>query len=66
MNNSKYADIIFEVYDNRNPIKNMTIEYIKESKKDDIIDLYEYEENNKIYYLGKNNDEKLFMAVIGE
>lgn len=63
MNNSKYANIIYEVMDDIN-MKSFMIEYIHEVCKDDIIELYEYKENNIIYYAGLSNGKKIFTAKI--
>lgn len=60
MNNINYAKIIFESTDIK--IKGLTIEYIKEVLKDDLIYLYKY--NN--FYIGLNNNEIIFSASIKE
>lgn len=64
MNNSKYTDIIFDVVPNELKINKLNIEYIKEVTLDDIIDIYEYEDDSYIYHLGLHNNEKTFVSQI--
>lgn len=62
-NNAIYADIIYEVLDDIN-IKKFYIDYIKETKKDDVINIYKYELDDNLYFIGYKDDEKIFTANI--
>ncbi|MGM9971661.1 MAG: acyl-[acyl-carrier-protein] thioesterase [Anaeroplasmataceae bacterium] len=62
-NNSIYADIVYEILDNIK-IKEFQIEYIKETKKDDILEIYKYNEDDTIYFIGYSKDEKIFISKI--
>lgn len=64
MNNAKYTDLVFDSVDDKLFIKNLLIEYHQESKLDDIIDLYIYEDEERIYHLGMINDKKIFSSII--
>ena len=64
MNNSKYTDIIFDVIPNDIKINKLNIEYIKEVKLNDIIDIYEYSDDLYIYHLGLSGENKIFASKI--
>lgn len=64
MNNSKYTDIIFNVCSDNIKIKKFNIDYIKETTLGDVIDIYEYIDDNFIYHLGRKNDENIFISRI--
>ncbi len=64
MNNSKYADIIFDLLPEDLHVNKMNIDYIKETRLNDVIKIYEYHDEEYIYYLGKKDEENIFVSRI--
>ncbi len=64
MNNTRYADLIFDTTNKDLFIKNLVIEYHHEALLDEDIDIYSYEDDKYIYHYGKINDEKIFSSKI--
>lgn len=66
MNNSKYAEIIFNTLDlnKKTVIKNFEIQYINEAKLSDTISTYYFKEDGYNIYIGKINDKKCFIAKL--
>lgn len=64
MNNSKYTDIIFDIIPEGFKINKLNIEYIKETTLNDLIDIYEYEDELYIYHIGICGENKIFISQI--
>ncbi len=64
MNNSKYADIIIDLLPDNFYINKMNIDYIKETRLNDLIKVYEYICEEYIYYLGKCGEDNIFISRI--
>lgn len=62
MNNTRYADVIFEFYPNN--IDSLQIEYIKECKAGEQITVKQVITEQSIYMAGFVNDEKRFVCAI--
>lgn len=65
MNNTRYADLIFDYLNEDIFIKNMHIEYHKEIRLGEELAIYILKDEDNIYFKGMNkNDEKIFSAII--
>lgn len=64
MNNAKYTDLIFDSIEGDLFIKNLEIEYVKEAKYEEELDLYMYDDNEAIYHIGMIGDTKIFVSKI--
>lgn len=65
MNNTRYADLVFDYLDEDYFIKNMTIEYHHELKLGDILNIYILKSENEIYFKGElETGEKIFSVII--
>lgn len=62
MNNTKYARMLYEVYPTI--YQELQIDYLKEIKKDDVVTLKQYQENDDIYIAGYVDNIIHFMAKI--
>ncbi|QSX05741.1 hypothetical protein JYG23_13915 [Sedimentibacter sp. zth1] len=67
LNNANYGNIIFDVMMDNFPnkeFKDFYINYIKEAKAGEVISIFSYEDNNKIYIVGKIETETCFMCLL--
>ncbi len=66
MNNANYVKLIYNVKTSSkdNYIKNIHIDYLKEARLGDTIDLYSFEDDNNTYYVGYINLVQIFIASI--
>lgn len=65
VNNASYAYMIDKLVDTNN-IKEFQIDYLNEILDEEIIDLFSYEDNNKVFVLGKSKEKICFVAEIEE
>lgn len=68
LNNTRYIDFILNVKKSKFYkeyfITDFQIQYEHELLEDDVCDLYTYEEENKLYVLGKKKDTTSFLALL--
>jgi acyl-ACP thioesterase len=64
MNNANYANLIYDVLaqENKLPVLDCEIHYLKQTKLNDIIRLYQATNNDSIFVYGKDEQEKLIFS----
>ena len=65
MNNAKYAEVLFNNCDYQAvEIKRFAVNYLRQSKEKQIIDIYKQVENNITYITGVIDNEVIFTSLV--